>query len=71
MKTVLLLMAQYNRTLLSIEQVADLFGKAPQTIRNRVSAGTFPAPTDGMWHVEIIAEHIERTMNAPGADKAA
>lgn len=73
MKTVFLLMAQFGSTTLTMSQVRELLGgKAVQTIRNRVSAGTFPRPTsDGVWLVQDVADYLDSTKNAPAATKAA
>lgn len=62
MNTVFLLMAQYNRVTLTLGDVCDLFDKKPQTIRNRVSLGKFPRPTDdGVWRVQDIANYLDRS----------
>lgn len=66
MKTVLLLMAQFETTTLTLDQVRALLGgKAAQTIRNRVSAGRFPRPTtDGVWMIQDVADYLDRTRHA-------
>lgn len=72
MNTTFLLMAQFDSVTLTLGQVADLLDKAPQTIRNRVSAGTFPRPTaDGVWRVQDIAAYLDRTISVPNGAKAA
>lgn len=72
MNTVFLLMAQFNSATLTIDQVCKLLDKAPQTIRNRVSRGTFPRPTaDGVWRVQDVADYLDGTISAPGTTKAA
>jgi predicted DNA-binding transcriptional regulator AlpA len=71
-KTVFWLFGQFESATLTIDQVAKLVDKAPQTIRNRVSAGTFPRPTaDGVWLIEDVAAYIDSTRVAPAAPKAA
>jgi hypothetical protein len=72
-KTVFLLLAQFESTTLTLEQVRVLLGgKASQTIRNRVSAGKFPRPTeDGVWLIQDVADYLDRTRNAPDGQKAA
>lgn len=61
MKTVFLLLAQFESATLTIDQVrVVLGGKAAQTIRNRVSAGTFPRPTeDGIWMIQDVADWLD------------
>lgn len=72
MNTTFLLMAQFNSVTLTLSQVADLFDKKPQTIRNRVSLGKFPRPTDdGVWRVQDVADYLDRTANVPLDTKAA
>jgi predicted DNA-binding transcriptional regulator AlpA len=72
MRTVFLLMAKYDSVTLTMSQICDLLEKKPQTIRNRVSLGTFPKPTeDGVWRVQDVAEYLDRTAGAPQARDAA
>lgn len=72
MNTTFLLMAQFNSVTLTLSQVAELFDKKPQTIRNRVSLGTFPRPTaDGVWRVQDVAAYLDRDQNVTGETKAA
>jgi predicted DNA-binding transcriptional regulator AlpA len=73
MNTVFLLMAQFNSATLTIDQVCALLGgKAKQTVRNRVSRGTFPRPTaDGIWRVQDVADYLDSTASAPSRLQAA
>jgi hypothetical protein len=73
MKTVFLLMAQFDSVTLTMAQVRELLGGlAVQTIRNRVSAGKFPRPTsDGVWLVQDVADYLDRSKSAPSDRKAA
>lgn len=72
MKTAFWLFGQFESATLTISQVAQVIGKAEQTIRNRVSAGTFPRPTaDGVWMIEDIADYLDSTRVAPSGAKAA
>ncbi|MGH8116721.1 MAG: helix-turn-helix transcriptional regulator [Rhodanobacteraceae bacterium] len=72
MNTTFLLMAQFNSVTLTLRQVADLIDKAPQTIRNRVSMGKFPRPTeDGVWHVQDVADYLDRDRNVTRRIEAA
>ena len=72
MKTVFLLLAQFESATLTLDQVARLIGKANQTVRNRVSAGTFPRPTsDGVWMVQDVADYLDRTRIGPAGQEAA
>ena len=72
MKTVFLLLAQFESATLTLDQVARLIGKANQTVRNRVSAGTFPRPTSaGVWMVQDVADYLDRTRIGPGGQEAA
>ena len=72
MNTTFLLMAQFNSVTLTLSQVAELLDKKPQTIRNRVSLGTFPRPTaDGVWRVQDVAAYLDRDQNVTGTTKAA
>lgn len=72
MNTVFLLMAKFDSVTLTMEQVCALTEKKEKTIRNRVYAGKFPAPTsDGVWLVQDIADYLDSTRAAPQAMKAA
>jgi predicted DNA-binding transcriptional regulator AlpA len=72
MNTTFLLMAQFNSVTLTLSQVAQLFDKKPQTIRNRVSLGKFPRPTeDGVWRVQDVAAYLDRDQNVTGGREAA
>lgn len=73
MKTVFLLMAQFDSVTLTMAQVRELLGGlAVQTIRNRVSAGKFPRPTsDGVWLVQDVADYLDRSKSAPHDREAA
>lgn len=72
MKTEFWIFSQFESATLTIDQIAKLIAKAPQTIRNRVSAGTFPRPTaDGVWLIEDVARYIDSTRNVPSDKKAA
>jgi predicted DNA-binding transcriptional regulator AlpA len=54
-----------ERRMLSIKDLSDYLGVSPQTIYNRLSAGTFPIKTkrigrrlkwdrrDGNWHISV------------------
>jgi hypothetical protein len=72
-KTVFLLMAQFDSVTLTMDQVRALLGGlAVQTIRNRVSAGKFPRPTsDGVWLVQDVADYLDRSKSAPHDREAA
>jgi hypothetical protein len=72
-KTVFLLMAQFDSVTLTMAQVRELLGGlAVQTIRNRVSAGKFPRPTsDGVWLVQDVADYLDRSKSAPHDREAA
>lgn len=72
MNTTFLLMAQFNSVTLTLSQVAELLDKRPQTIRNRVSLGKFPRPTDdGVWLVQDIAAYLDRGKNGTDGLEAA
>lgn len=72
MNTTFLLMAQFNSVTLTLSQVAGLLDKRPQTIRNRVSLGTFPRPTaDGVWRVQDVAAYLDRDKNVSDGLEAA
>jgi hypothetical protein len=52
--------AQFESATLSMEQTCELTGISQQTIRNRVSAGTFPRPTsDEVWLIGDKADNLD------------
>ncbi len=64
MNTTFLLLAQYGKAVVSIEEVAPLFGWVPKTAQNRVCAGTFPVHTFKLGHhicvrIQDLAEYID------------
>jgi len=74
MKTFFCPFAQFERfesATRSIEQICELLtGKSQQTIRNRVSAGTFPRPTsDGVWPIDDKADNLDAPEMHPMARK--
>lgn len=72
MNTTFLLMAQFNSVTLTLSQIAGLLDKRPQTIRNRVSLGKFPRPTeDGVWLVQDVAAYLDRGKNGTDGREAA
>lgn len=72
MKTSFWLFGQFETPLIDAGQVAGIFRLRPKTIRNRAAAGSFPAPrTDGLWHIDDVADYIDRTGSVPGLEKAA
>ena len=72
MNTVFLLMAKYDSVTLTLGQICDLIEKKPQTVRNRVSLGKFPRPTeDGVCRVQDVAAYLDRTAGVPSDREAA
>lgn len=70
MKTVLLLLACYEKPLIPLEVFSrDIMGIALQTARNRIAAGTFPVPltrtgSSPMVHIEDAARYIDSCREA-------
>lgn len=72
MKTALWLFAQFEKAALDIGDLERVFGLKAKTIRNRISAGTFPKPNAyDRWLLEDVAAELERTKAVPDATKAA
>ena len=44
---------------------SELFGVAPQTLRNKVSAGQFPAPVKTAFGPRFTQKHFEYALNPP------
>lgn len=64
-RTYLSLMAQFQCTTLTMDQVRAVIPVAPKTIRNWVSAGTFPKPLPGdVWPLQDVADWIDRQRSA-------
>jgi hypothetical protein len=71
-KTAFWLFGQFEQALLDITQVSQVLGLKPQTIRNRMAAGTFPRYTcERKWSIEAIAAFIESNGSVPDHQKAA
>ena len=70
MKTVFLLMAQFQKPLIPLKDVcSDYFGFSPATAQKKAAAGTFPVPVVRMGdsqksplavHVNDLAEFIDK-----------
>jgi hypothetical protein len=44
---------------------SELFGIAPQTLRNRVSSGQFPAPVQTAFGPRFTQQHLDYALNPP------
>ncbi len=53
------------RRLYTYSAFSDLFGIAPQTLRNRVSAGQFPAPVQTAFGPRFTQQHLDYALNPP------
>lgn len=69
MNTAYLLLAQYEKAVLTLKEAAVLFGWSLKTAQNRLAAGTFPVPTiktGSSVHVRMldIADYFDRRAEA-------
>jgi predicted DNA-binding transcriptional regulator AlpA len=54
-----------DRRMMGIEELAEYIGLKPQTIRNRISLGTFPIPTKKIgrllkWDRKEVDQYLDR-----------
>lgn len=62
--TTLLLMAQYKKALLTLDDVAAVFHIAPGTLLNRIYAGTAPVQ---MWKPDGSREYVAHIADVAAA----